>query len=84
MKHGATPLRIIREAEARLAQIKRSVVRGWLKAAKMIGLRVGRWRNQWKAGRYFGVDIGEGKFEYWLKDENFDLARDLCRKFQNA
>lgn len=68
---------LIRKTKNELNRIKNMVKRGRLKDEKKIAERVGRWKNRYKAGRYFEVEIKEGEFNFWLNKEELEIEKRL-------
>lgn len=73
-----TLLGLIKKTKEKLDKIKESVEKGKLKNVDKIGIRVGRWKNRWKVGKYFEIEIKEGCFEYQINVDKIELAKELC------
>lgn len=69
--------RLLRRTREKLQRIKEQVERGKLKDAKKIGERVGRWKDRYKVGKYFEIEIEEGSFKYRIDKEQLDLSKRL-------
>ena len=65
------------KTRGKLNKIEEQVRKGKLKDPIKIAERVGRWKNRYKVGRYFEVEIGEGVFRYWVNKEELRLGKKL-------
>ncbi|MGQ9723748.1 MAG: IS1634 family transposase, partial [Candidatus Jordarchaeum sp.] len=70
--------RLIEKTSKKLDEIKTSVMKGKLRKKEKIGMRVGRWINRWKVGKYFWVKIEEKEFEYGIEKEKLEQQKMLC------
>jgi transposase len=69
---------LLNHTEDKLKEIQKSILNKRLTKKDKIGIRVGRWINKWKVGKYFNLNIDDGKLEYELKEELVNLNKKLC------
>lgn len=69
---------LLNHTEEKLKQIQKSILNKRLTKKDKIGIRVGRWINKWKVGKYFNLNIDKGKLKYELNEETVNLNKKLC------
>jgi len=60
-----------------LEKVRAMAGKGGLKAAKAIGVRVGRVVNKYKVAKHFSLDIGEGTFDFCVDTESVENEASL-------
>jgi transposase len=72
-RDAGTREQLMAKTEEKLLSIKNNVESGRIKNKEVILKRAYRWINRWKMGRFYKIEIGEGKFHY--EENKEELSR---------